>query len=176
MDDLYPKGSSATSRLYCGIDGKWFFVQCGSEEDWKNLCTSTRLEYLMSDKRFETPAARRRNDAELTQILSGCFALAYADNWITLLRSNNVPVAPALYETEIYNEAQFLENDTFVWQDHPEIGRSQLVGFPAQFQNIENVLERCSPKLGEHTREILIEIGYDENQIADLKNTKVVFY
>ena len=176
IDDLSPKGSSATSRLYCGIDGKWFFVQCNSEEDWKNLCASTRLEYLMSDKRFKTPAARRRNDAALTQILSGCFALAYADNWITLLRSNNVPVAPALYETEIYNEAQYLENDIFVWQDHPEIGRSQLVGFPAQFQNIENVLDRCSPQLGEHTSEILTELDYDKEQIGKLKTDKVVFF
>jgi crotonobetainyl-CoA:carnitine CoA-transferase CaiB-like acyl-CoA transferase len=149
VDDLSPKGSSATGRMYCGIDGKWFFIQCNSEQDWRNLCAATRLEYLMSDKRFKTAAARRRNNAALAQVLSGCFALAWADSWITLLRSNKVPAAPALYETEIYNEAQFLENDTFVWQDHPEIGRSQLVGFPAQFNNIENVLERCSPKLGE---------------------------
>jgi crotonobetainyl-CoA:carnitine CoA-transferase CaiB-like acyl-CoA transferase len=176
IDSRYPKGKSATSRLYCGIDGKWFFVHCNGEEDWKNLCKTAYLEHLISDPRFALPAGRLKNDEALVQIFSECFALAYAENWVSVLRKNNVPAAPAVYEQEIYTEPQYLENDIFVWQEHPDIERSQLVGFPAEFKNIENVLDKRAPLLGEHTGEILAELGFGPAQIEKLKADKVVFF
>jgi crotonobetainyl-CoA:carnitine CoA-transferase CaiB-like acyl-CoA transferase len=176
IDDRSPKGKCATSRLYCGIDGKWFFVHCNNEEDWKNLCKTAYLEYLIEDPRFADPAERLKNDDTLVQIFAQCFALAYAENWVGVLRKNNVPAAPALYEQEIYNEPHFQENGIFIWQEHPDIERSQLAGFPAEFSNIENVLEKRAPLLGEHTAEILTELGYDKERIEKLKKDKVIFW
>ena len=176
LNDREPKGTSATNRMYCAIDGKWFFVSCRSEEDWVNLCKATCLEGLVTDPRFADAEARRKNDGALAEMLSDCFGLAYAEGMISLLRSHNVPVAAALYETELYNDPQFVENDVFVWQEHPHIGKSQLVGFPVDCDNIENVLTSRAPLLGEQTQEILMELGYDQGKIDGLKADKVVFW
>jgi len=176
IDEKYPKGKSATSRLYCGIDGKWFFINCNTEADWQNLCKSTYLNNLISDPRFATPQARLKNDQALAQILSDFFALSYADDWVFLLSSNKIPAVPALYEQDLYNNVHFTENNVFIEQFHPDLGHAQLVGFPAEFHNMENVLDRRAPLLGENAGEILSELGYTQEQIEKLKKDKVVFW
>jgi crotonobetainyl-CoA:carnitine CoA-transferase CaiB-like acyl-CoA transferase len=87
-----------------------------------------------------------------------------------------VPAAPALYEPDLYNDPQFVENEVFVWQEHPYIGKSQLVGFPVECSNIENVMTSRAPLLGEQTAEILSELGYERAAIDKLKADKVVFF
>lgn len=176
VDSMYPKGSSAVSRLYCGVDGKWFFVDCRTEDDWVNLCKSTYQEYLLKDPRFAAPAARKQNDNALQKILEEHLALTATESWLEVFRKNNVPSMPAPYEQDIYSDPYFAETDVFIEQDHPDLGHAKLVGFPAEFSNMENVLTRRAPLLGEQTAEILAELGYTQDRIDGLKKNKVVFW
>jgi formyl-CoA transferase len=176
IDDIYPKGPSALCRLYCGTDGKWFFLNCTTEDDWQNLCKSTFQEFLLTDARFATPAARKKNNKALEAILAEQFSLTLADSWLAVLRQNNVPSAPALYEQEIYGNTHYAENGIFIEQEHPDLGgKACLVGFPGVFENMENMVTGRAPLLGEQTAEILAELGYADEQIAGLKKDKVVF-
>ncbi len=177
IDSLCPKGKSALDRFYAGVDGKWFFLCCNTQEDWINMCRCTFQEYLLTDERFSTPESRNNNDRCLAEILAGYFSLTLTDCWLEIFHKNRVPAVPAFSEQEIYSASQFIDNDIFIEQEHPDLGgKATLVGFPAEFENMENVLNTRAPLLGEHTAEILQEIGYTHEEIERLKTCKVVFW
>ena len=151
IKDKNPKGFSATNRLYTGLDGRWFFVNCVKEKHWLGLCKAIGSDRLAKDPRFVTAALRKKNDEELTEILFETFTAAYAPGWIDLLTKEGVPAAMSQTEEELFKDPVCIQNQMFITKDHTQLGPAHIVGYIPKFSNLEYISRRPSPLLGQHT-------------------------
>jgi crotonobetainyl-CoA:carnitine CoA-transferase CaiB-like acyl-CoA transferase len=168
------KGSDATRRLYQCADGEWFFLFIGDEADWHNLCKTLGVENLLSDPRFSTPENRRDKDAALVQILSETFRLTSAAGWVLALQKVGIAAVLAKNIDDVLKDPHCLQNNLFVFQDDPVFGPSQVVGVMPKFSEMQGIVRRPTPAVGEHTDGILTELGYTEEQILELRAKKAV--
>ncbi len=169
------KGLSALNRLYQGIDGGWLYIYCPKDEHWKALCKVLGLTTLTTDPRFATPGARKRHDKELTAILEETFFTTPANAWALLLALQGVPAAPGQGIIELLqNDPHCKATGVYEFQQHPQWGKVQLQGVNAEFSETPGKVQRPGPMLGEHTTEVLLEIGYSQAQIDDFIANKLV--
>ncbi len=167
------RGLNATHRLYQCSDGRWLFILCASERQWQDLCRVVGLGSLPSDPRFASPAKRAENDAALVEALSAAFRAKPTAEWIAALRRLQVPVAMGQTLEEVIGDPNC--RNMFNAKVHPQLGRVRTVGVLPRFSEMTGVVRRPSPLLGEHTEEVLSELGYTAGQIAQLKANKIVF-
>jgi len=180
MERKYPgkkdiKGLCATSRLYQGTDGVWFFVHCADDAQWRKLCQVLGLERLLADTRFATPEKRAEHDAALTEILTESFFTTPGALWVPILQKSGVPAALSQNLEGLLQDPHCLQNSMFLHQDHPQWGPCKILGVVPKFSEMEGIVRRPSPLLGEHTQEVLRELGYTPEQIDEFKTNKVVF-
>lgn len=169
------KGLSATNRLYQGIDGEWLYIYCAKQQHWRSMCGVLGLEYLADDHRFDTPEARKKHDRELTGILTEAFLTTPSNVWALLLLMQGVPAAQGQNIISLLkDDPHCKETGIFEFQDHPQWGRVQLQGINPEFSETPGRVLRSAPMLGQHTEEVLREIGYAAAQIEDFKAKKLI--
>lgn len=169
------RGLNATQRHYQAGDDRWLFLLCTDELQWRSACQVLGLEALLSDTRFETAEERAGNDEALVEILSAAFRTRPSADWIAALRQADVPVALGQTIDEVLRDPHFLQSGVFDHEQHAEFGKVQLVGVTPKFSEMAGVIRRPVPRLGEHTEELLIELGYARDDIAELISDKIVF-
>ncbi|MFZ1909152.1 MAG: CaiB/BaiF CoA-transferase family protein [Burkholderiales bacterium] len=160
----------APSQLYRTADG-WIFVMAQTQRFWELLCDALGRGNLKSRPQFRDFAARREHRDELTRVLDDEFSRQKTEYWLKQL-SGTVPCGP------VYDLPQALENPYFLGRggvqvfDHPDKPGFKLVASP--FRLAEALPARPAPKLGQHTEELLKDLGYSPGEIAELKNEGVV--
>ena len=161
----------------CG-DGKWLLLgELESDRFWSSFCDAIGIKDLENDSKFKTNQARRENFEELISILDKIFATKTREEWIQLLKEKGSGIAfsPVYDLSEAVRSPQVLENDYVTPFDHPVLGPIKLVGFPVKFGKTPASITRKPPEFGEHTEEILLEVGgYTWEEIAELKNQEVI--
>jgi crotonobetainyl-CoA:carnitine CoA-transferase CaiB-like acyl-CoA transferase len=162
-------GLGALYRLYETHAG-WLQLAAVREEHWTALCRVIRREDLLEDPRFATPADREQHRAELTGVLEETFKGDLSTNWRRALRAAGVPceVSTDTWDGETILFDDELERLGLVTEyEHPLLGRVRQFGNLITFSDTPGKQERAAPMLGQHTREILTELGYDEAAIDD---------
>ena len=91
-----------------------------------------------------------------------------------ILKREECIFTPIQTLTEVTHDSQAMANQYFVEVDHPEWGKVKMVGFPWDFSETPASCRRRAPHLGEHTNEILSELGYDTDDIMTLKEEGVI--
>jgi crotonobetainyl-CoA:carnitine CoA-transferase CaiB-like acyl-CoA transferase len=169
-------GLGALYRLYETADG-WLQLAAVRDEHWPVLCRVVRRAELVDDPRFKTASARREHRGELTALLADAFMADLATNWRRALRSAGVP---AEVSVDTGDGESILFDDELVGlglvteYEHPLLGRVRQFGNLITFSDTPARQERAAPMVGEHTREILEQLGYDDAAMDDLRARKVV--
>jgi len=118
--------------------------------------------------------ARHDNAKELVSILDEKFATKTRAEWMEIFKKENVIHTPVQSASEVFKDPQALANEYIVDVEHPVWGKIKMLGFPWTFHETPASVRREAPELGQHTEEILLELGYSWDDIAKLKDEKVI--
>jgi formyl-CoA transferase len=164
----------ALRSMYRCADGRWLMASLNPEDKyWPSLCVAIGRPELRDDPRFATAGARKAANSELTAILDTCFLEMPRAEWIERLHAHGLLFAPLNKVADVLADPQALANGYVEEFDHPYLGRSPIPGYPARFSATPAGTRRASPRLGEHTTEILTELGLSPERIAELKEKGV---
>jgi len=163
-----------TYRLYQAGDGQWFFLAVGNQSFWVKLTKALGLERVADDPRFGSWLLRIQNNADLLPILETRFHEKPRTEWLELLAAHDIPAAPVQPLLDFFEDPAVRHHDLVHEYEHPEVGRLRLVGQPIAFTETPTRDPGPPPTLGQHTDEILCELGYTDAEIAALRARRVL--
>ncbi len=154
---------------YKSGDGRWFWLLLlQADRHWPDLCRALGREDLMTDERFANIEIRRTNGPALVEELDGVFAQKMMAEWAEAFAVNNVWWAPVNSINEVVDDPLVQGAGAFVDVPGPD-GSIRMVATPADFSGTPWQPQSLPPELGQHTEEVLLEMGYDWEGIVALK-------
>ncbi len=150
-------------------------IAVGTEGLWKRFCAVVGIEdTLGADPRFATNRLRNENRAVLMPLLQDILVQRTAEEWLPLLEKADIPCGRINTVEQALEDPQALARGTVVELAHPLLGVARSVGNPVKLSETAVTYRRHPPTLGEHTSEILRELGHSDAHIADLREKGVV--
>lgn len=159
-------------RVYQARD-KAFNIGVATEGLWQRFCEAIERPDLTNDPRFKTNPDRVHNRHILEPILDEHFATRDAAEWLEKLEAVRVPCGPVNSLPEILSDEHYLSRGGVVEMEHPAVGPFKMLANPIHFSETPPEYNRYPPLLGEHTAEILGELGYDTVVIEQMKQAGV---
>jgi crotonobetainyl-CoA:carnitine CoA-transferase CaiB-like acyl-CoA transferase len=160
-------------ETFATADGR-IAVAVGSERQWPRFCEALGLPDLSNDPRFATNGDRVAQRDSLRPILAERLASRPSAEWLAALEAADVPCGPILDVAEAFASPQAWTRRMTVDVEHPALGMVRQVGLPFELSETPASIRSAPPLLGEHTDEILAELGYDAPAIAVLHASRVV--
>jgi crotonobetainyl-CoA:carnitine CoA-transferase CaiB-like acyl-CoA transferase len=141
-----------------------------TNKEWLALTRALdKLEWL-DDPRFATPALRQKNINDRLSMTQEALKTRPAAEWLDRLTREGVPCAPVLTRSAMIKDAQVQANDIIVETEHPVAGTLRQARPAAQFSATPATIRHGGPALGEHTKAVLSELGYSDEEIAALRS------
>jgi crotonobetainyl-CoA:carnitine CoA-transferase CaiB-like acyl-CoA transferase len=172
-----PLGSAhplnAPYQAFQTSDG-WINVGAANQSNWERLCTALDAEALKIDARFATGTGRMANLEALTTELSRRFATRPSADWLRALDAAGVPAGPVLDVNAMHTHPQTLARNMVPEVEHPIAGRMQTIGLPVKFSETPGRVAHAAPLFGQHTREVLADLGYAAADIDALIAARAV--
>lgn len=146
-----------------------------SDVYWGDFCRTMGIEELEQDPRFESHTAREEHAGELVSILDERFAAETREEWMRRfsehdrLLERKLIWEPFKDYAELAADPQMYANDYIVEFNHPARGPEKWVGIPVKLSHTPGAIRNPAPELGQHTEEVLLELGYTWPEIEKLR-------
>lgn len=141
-------------------------VAVGNDQLWQKFCIAIDLPELAQDARFFANSDRVKNRDELIELLEAHLQTETSAHWQERLGKVGVPSGPIYSLQEAWNDPQTLAREMVVTVEHPVAGAIKLPGVPVKLTGTPGSVRTAPPTLGQHTDQVLSELGYTPGQIA----------
>ena len=170
------KSTDPLRNFYECRDGKWLCMTVAHHPTaWRNFCLAIDHPELEHDARFENRDRRFENRDDFIAFLDTVFVSRTRDEWVPILSERDVFCSPVNTAVELTKDPQTTANDYVIDTSHRLFGDIKVPGYPIEFSETPADPGFTAPKLGEHTREILRDIGgYSETEITRFQKDGVV--
>ena len=159
---------------YKASDG-YYVLGGGTERHWISYCEVTGREDLLTDERFKDNDSRKKNELELTDIISEFSSKHTRQEMVDMLSKVGIPCAPVLNIREAVVSTQIQARNMLAKMENPKtIGKYHIPNVPVKFSVSESSIDSPAPLLGEHNEEVLSELGYSPEEIKELRSKGVL--
>lgn len=165
--------TTAPTGVFQTLDGHINIASIGNAM-FERLANALDARELLHDERFKTDKSRFQNRDALNDTISGITRTKLSSTWIAMLDQAGVPCGPIYGIDEMFSDPQVRHLGIVQTVKHPLRGEIQLVGQPITLSRTPSRLETAAPDAGDHTDEILQELGHDGASIRALRLKKVI--
>ena len=159
--------------VFRGSDG-YFVLEAGNDATFRRLCEALGLNDLLSEPRVNTIQDRREHRDLILPRLEALFPTKPVAHWLKRLEDAAVPAGPIFDLGAVFSDPQVLHRKMVTQVKHPQLGETKLLGIPVKLSETPGEIRRPPPILGQHTDEILKELGYGESDISSLRARAVI--
>ena len=165
--------TSMPTSAYATADGH-INVAASGEGMWARLCEAIGRPELLDAAEFKGLEKRAQNRAKLNEILNQELKKRPSAQWVEMLNGAGVPCGPIYSVDQVFADPQVQHLEAAAAVEHPKLGRSRLVNQAVKLSRTGASIAAATPELGQHTDEILEELGYSDADIRGLRERKAV--
>ncbi|MBI2830516.1 MAG: CoA transferase [Chloroflexi bacterium] len=168
------KSQNPLQNTYHTKDDRWFqLMMPQSDLFWADFCQAIDKPELQNDPRFNNYETRTHNCEELIRMLDQIFILKTIEQWEELFKKHHLIYSRLQTLDEVIADPQSLANNFFTEVPHPA-GRIRVLASPIEFRQNPASVKGPAPEVGQHTEEILLDLGYNWENIGQLKEQGVI--
>lgn len=161
--------------VYQTKDGGYISLGCVEPHFWENLCRLLgKEEYIPYNVAYTFIAPKDKKWEEISSYLKQIFLTKTRDEWFNLMIEKDIPVGKVYSLDEVFSDPQVLHRQMLIEIEHPALGKIKQVGVAPKLMGTPGRVRSLSPLLGEHTGEILKELGYSDAEIENLRREGVI--
>ncbi len=153
---------------------KWITVGASNQNTWLMLLKSIDRMDLQENEMFSSNFNRKENITQLVEILNSELIKKTSKEWLKIFDDNGLPCGPINSINEMFVDPQTIEREMIIDVDNKKAGKSKAIGMPIKFSKSKTEKSKGAPNLGEHTKEIMKIFDYNDKQIDDFYNRKII--
>jgi formyl-CoA transferase len=161
--------TSMPTSAYRTSDG-YINVACSGDGMWKRLCNVLGREDMLAMPEFKDNERRSANRGKLNALLNEVFSSGSSREWVEMLNKAGVPCGPIYKMDEVFADPQVQHLQATSEVNHPRLGKFKVLSQAIKLSRTPARVATATPEVGEHTDEILQELGYKPNDIAALRS------
>jgi crotonobetainyl-CoA:carnitine CoA-transferase CaiB-like acyl-CoA transferase len=158
---------------FTAADGE-LFLAVGNDDQFRRFCDATGLQTLLAETRFATNPARVVNHQHLRARLAPVLAQHPRAHWVDLLAKSGVPCGAVREVSDALADPQILARQMIEAVEHATAGTLKVLGVPIKLSETPGSVRTAPPTLGQHTSQVLHELGIADDEIAELRSTGAI--
>ena len=165
--------TSMPTSAYTTADG-YINVAASGEGMWMRLCEAIGRKDLLEAPEYSGAEKRAENRAALNAILNESLSKRKSAEWVELLNRAGVPCGPIYNVDQVFADPQVQHLEAAAEVEHPQLGSLRVVNQPVKLSRTAASMAAATPEVGQHTEEVLRELGYSQSDIQGMRERRVV--
>ena len=173
VDFMRERLPNVMANSYATSDERLIRFNClNADRYWAKFCNLIDLKDLQNDPKFSTIDVREENCKEIYHIAKDVFASKTLDEWRPLIKE--FPASPNQSLVDVIDDPQAIANDFFLPYDHPNYGPMKIIASPVNLSKTPATIRSPAPEFSQHTEEVLLDEGYEWDEIVEFKDLGII--